>query len=517
MSSSGNRQNEAASGIAVACKQKRKKFAGTCMSTSSPDLAAQANPFKQHSKRRKSVNQSSLPLPEDKLAEQTILGTLICEPSVFFEACQDLRADDFAYDPHRRIYRALLALFGDNEPIELLPLMQQLQSTGELQTIGGVSYLSDLVTNEMPSPSHIKHQVDRLVDLRRKREVIVICNDVAATAHDWDVNSDECISKLNMEAMSLAADHAEGNGVKLGELIQPTLAEWRQRAKTATGRAAIGMTFGLPSVDRATSGMWEKELTLLGGHTKDCKTATAIAIIIANLKEGVSVFYASHEMNREQVYARIVSQEAAVEFSRLRDPRNMTPRDWAAVEAANTYIQKWPLYIDDAPMLDISKLVALGRFHARQNACKLVVVDYLQRVNGPGDKRHEVVSNVSRALCGLAKEEKVHVLALSQLTNPMDRDRNKIKPNLRMFRDSGDPVQDANVVMAVWRPEKDGCYTGEDQILVLAQRSGAGGLFIDVEFDAARLCYIERSARKEAEPQKGLKYDDWNGPSYAAH
>lgn len=482
-----------------------------------PDaIPAQANPFKHDAKRRKTVNKpSSLPLPSDKMAEMGALGTLICEPNLFYECCGYLRADDFGFEPHRRIYRAFLALFGENEPVDILTLVQQLQATGELAAVGGVSYISDLVMNDLASAPHLQLQIERLTDLRKKREVILVCNEVEATAHEYDTNSAECIDKLNLEAMTLAADHGEKKAVKLADLIAPTLAEWRERAKITSERAAVGLTFGLPLLDKNTTGMWAQEVTLLGGHTKDAKTSTAIQVVVANLRENIPVFYASHEMNRQQVYARIMAQVADVPFTHLRDSRQMTARDWAAVEAANSYIQRWPLLIDDSPSMDISKLIALGRLHARRDGCKLMVVDYLQRVHGPGERKHEVVSNVSRLLCGLAKQEKIHVLALSQLTNPMDRERQKVVPNLRMFRDSGDPVQDAHLVLAVWRPEKEGKFTGQDQILILAQRSGAGNLAINVEFDSNRLCFAEKTAKKESNSQKGIDYDD-DGPNYAA-
>src|SRR5208283_2695379 len=120
-----------------------------------------------------------------------------------------------------------------------------------------------------------------------------------------------------------------------------------------------------------------------------------------------------------------------------------------AIDAARGWLNKLPLFVNDEPRMSIEKIGALGRLYARREGVKLIVVDFLQKVDGPGERRHEVISNVSKRLCELAGSEGVHILILSQLTNPNDREKTKMKPNLRMFRESGDPVQDAHIVMAV--------------------------------------------------------------------
>ncbi len=446
-------------------------------------------------------------IPHDPEAEQAILGTILVEPGLYFESCLGLATDDFSFDSNRRIYAAMAYLFEDGGEVDMISLTQELQKRGELEAVGGVAYLSGLIDGCLPNAGHIKKQVDWLNDLHRKRQIIADSQNVIATAMERRTPAEVCIERMSDSLLRLAAEDGDKQSVKLSDYLDGTVSKWYARADNADGRTAVGLSFGNNRLDKLTTGMWPKEVTLLGGHTKDCKTGTAIQALIANLKEGTPCLYMSHEMDRDSVFARMVAQETTVPFLHLRDTRLLTSKDRDAIDSMRDWFRKLPLFINDAATMRIEKIVAISRLHARRDGVKLVVVDFLQKVQGPGDKKHEVVSNVSLRLCDLAKTEGVHAFILSQLTNPGDRDRSKIKPNMRMFRDSGDPVQDAHIIAAVWRPEEGGHYTWKDQILILGQRSGPGGVSVNVKLDRDRLKFVDREREeREEEDQAEIGY-----------
>jgi replicative DNA helicase len=452
-------------------------------------------------KRQETANYGGLEitqqLPQDAAAERAVLGDLIAKPELYYEACLDLSLDDFVFDSHRRIYNAIIYLQEESIPLTTVSLVQELQKTGEIEAVGGLSYVVDLAGNALELASHTKHQVEVLRDIRKRRQVIFTCMNVAGEAMLPGAKAEAVINQMNEASIEMAADAGEHQALWLRDIVPATVSGWRERAKISSDKAAIGLTYGNAALDSATTGMWAGEVTLLGGHAKDAKTSEAISILIANLKENTPCYYASHEMDRDTVVGRMMSQETSVPFARTRDSRKMNGKDWDAVEAAMPWLSKMPLLIEDSASMRIEKLVALLRLAARRDGVKLGVVDFLQKVDAPGDKQNEKVNYASNALRVLAKEEKIHLVILSQLTNPGDRERSKIKPNWRMFRDSANLAQDAHICLAVWRPEENGAYTGKDEILVLLQRSGPGGLVINVEFDRQRLKFMPRGGQVE--------------------
>lgn len=446
------------------------------------------------------------PLPFDEGAEKAVLGDLISKPELYYEACLDLHVDDFQSGRNRQIYRAIMYLQEESIPVTIVSLTQELSKVGALEVSGGVSYLSEVTDNALELASHTKHQVAHLRNLRKRRQVILNCLNVAGSAMLPGANAEVIIDQMNEASIEMAAG-SETRAVWISDVMPMTVAKWRERAKVTSDREAIGLTFGNPKIDAITTGMWGKEVTLLGGHTKDAKSAEAISILIANLKEGVPCYYASHEMDRDTVIGRMIAQETTVQFMKTRDSRKMSGKDWDAVDAAIPWISKMPLLMEDSPNMEIRKQVALMRLAARRDGVKLGVVDFIQKMDAPGDKQNDKVNYASNALRCLAGEEDIHIVILSQLTNPSNQDRSKVKPNLRMFRDSANLAQDVHICMAVWRPEKDGAYTYEDEILILAQRSGPGGLIVNVRFDKDRLKFVDRGTATES-GQGAMNYDE---------
>lgn len=443
--------------------------------------------------------------PRDDAAEKSVLGDLISKPDLYYEACLDLAVEDFQFHQNQVIYRAIMYLQEESIPLTVVSLCQELEKTGTLEASGGVSYLSEIAMNALESASHTKHQVEILRNLRKRRQVILNCLNVASGAMLPGASAKESIDRMNEASIEMAADAGEHNAVWIRDVVPATIAKWRERAKVSNDKAAIGMTFGNAALDAATTGMWAGETTLLGGHAKDAKTAQAIAILIANLKEDIPCYYASHEMDRDTVIGRMVAQETSIKFLRTRDTRQMSGKDWDALDATVPWIQKMPLLIEDSPNMRVERLCAQMRLAARRDGVKLGVVDFIQKLDAPGDRQNEKINYASNALRALAKEEGIHLIILSQLTNPNDRDRSKIKPNARMFRDSANLVQDVHICLAVWRPEENGNYTYKDEILVLLQRSGPGGLVIEVRFDREKLKFMPREDGED-NSQKAMDY-----------
>ncbi len=228
-----------------------------------------------------------------------------------------------------------------------------------------------------------------------------------------------------------------------------------------------------------------------GGATKDGKSSMSIQAMLSALASDNGVLAFSHEMTRLTVAYRMLAMTSEISHSHFRDSREMQMFEWPHVEESAQVLSQKNLWIYDAGTVDINTLRALTRFHVRQHKIKLVIVDFIQKIRAKGDRKHEIVSNVSEGLRELAKSENIAVLALSQMSNP--EEKKKRRPRIFDIKESGDVPADAHGVYAVYRPLDDrGRYDGNDEFGILAQRSGPGGAWVAVKFNESTLKFESR-------------------------
>jgi len=446
-------------------------------------------------------------MPASPEAERTILGAILLAGVTIYAGELDiLKVEMFSSVAHRHIYRAMLNLANDDIPIDMITLTEELNRGCLLPVVGGVEYVSSLIDG-VPDRLSIESYVKSVQNSAQLRATINICQLAIANAVQHSDSAKDVIARLEQEVLTLNMDMPSQKAVTPRESLGVTINDLKERANADVKRAAIGLTFGVPHLDAMTTGMWRKEITIFGGHTKDGKSSSAITAAIANLKDGIPVLYVSHESDRDTINLRIIAQETSVSFAKLRDPRKMNSADWDAIASIRPWLESMPLYVIDSDEMPIDMVVSMTKLHVRRDGVQLLIVDYLQQMDAPGANQAERIGNAFKGLRKLVKTENIHGLVLSQLTNPDTKDKSKVKPNPLMFRGSGSPIHDAHTAIACWRPEEDGKFTGQDEILVLLQRSGPAKVHVEMRYDTERLMYVPRNESQKSN-QKEMSYGD---------
>lgn len=422
------------------------------------------------------------------------LGAILLDNDIYHRT-EGLSVWDLALDSHRRIYAAMVTLASEGQPIDLVTVSQFLADRKELETVGGVTYLSTL-TEGLPRRDNIDHYV-RIVQHKAKlRQIIHSCNAAIGQAMNQQDEPNVVIGELERKMLELAAADRQGHGQHISKILPEVRQRLEELRSVPKGVHALWLTTGIPELDVMTTGLHPSEMTVAAAYTGDGKTSYALQVIIANLLKGFPCKMFSLEMKRHDIVTRLIAMLSKILPLHLRDPRLMDLLDAGEYDVAEKQLAKLPFYLDDTAGLTIDELVRRGRLHARRDGCKLFVVDYLKLVKVPSlTKNVERLSNVSSELLEFAKTEKVHVLSLSQFSVP--EGKKKRVPTIFDIKESGDIANDAHNVLLLYRPEtEDGTYTGFDKIFIGKQRAGPTGK-INVAFNKERLRWEYREVKQE--------------------
>ena len=417
--------------------------------------------------------------PHSIEAEQAFLGAVLFENAIWHDVSGFLRADHF-YDPvHARIYEALSGLIGRNALADAIVLKLQFERDGGLKEIGGAAYLADLLEAASDDAAAIEYA--RLIEATaRRRAVIKIMQRGMESARDregWDTSgpgAELVIESIESELFALSSENGDREYMSFADALRQSTS---MTAAAYQNRGLSGLSTGLKAMDQKLGGLHASDLIILAGRPSMGKTALAVNIAHAAARllkadrdaalsarkadpdgeaeavppAGIGFF--SLEMSAEQLATRIVSDRAKVSSSAMRRG-TLTPAEFEAVQDAAQELAELPLYIDETGGLDVASLCARARRMTRMHGLKLIVVDYLQlctsRRHGRDSNRTQEVSEITSALKSLAKELKIPVLALSQLSRQVEQREDK-KPQLSDLRESGSIEQDADVVMFVYR------------------------------------------------------------------
>jgi replicative DNA helicase len=260
----------------------------------------------------------------------------------------------------------------------------------------------------------------------------------------------------------------------------------------------MGMPTGIAEIDQKTLGLHPGEMTLLGGYQADGKTSLAIQIMATNAMRSQASLLFTHESYAESVYKRVFSLVNGIPYEVLRDPRKLAnPKMFenlltiSALQEKSQWVSKLPIYVDDASSMNIRHIRAATKAHVRKYKTTLVVVDFLQKLKAQGNDPRTRITAASEGLREMAKEENVHVIALSQLSRP--ENRKKERPTRFSFRESEGPFDDASLVLVVYRPEnEDGEPSGYDEIICMKQREGQAGFHAKVRYNGTLMTYEDR-------------------------
>jgi replicative DNA helicase len=418
------------------------------------------------------------PLPHNLDAERSILGAILLDNHALNPAVEKLKTDDFFLDPHRRIFERMIALAEAQQAIDLVTLTEDLHRSGGLEAAGGAAYLAQLVDG-VPRISNVEHYARIVKEKSMLRHLAHTALAIQERALAAEEDADAILDNAESSIFELADDRIRAGLIGVKDLVRDN---WSRIEKVFMGgRQITGLATGYPELDRETAGLQPSELIILAARPSMGKTALALNIaenVAVHNRQTVAVF--SLEMSKESLLLRLLASHAKVDAHKFRTGF-VKHDDWAKVAVSLNELADAPLWIDDSASASVLEMAAKARRLARDKNLALVIVDYLQLVTARGrfGNRNEEVSSISRALKAMAKELKVPVLVLSQLTRGPEKD--KRDPQLADLRESGAIEQDADVVLFINRPDFFNKEAPEEErnktkLIIGKQRNGPTGV-----------------------------------------
>jgi replicative DNA helicase len=402
------------------------------------------------------------PLPHNVEAERSILGAILLDNNAINPAIEKLKPEDFFHDHHRRIYQQMIALGESQQAIDLVTLTEQLQRSGELESVGGAAYVSQLMDG-VPHITNVEHYARIVKEKSLLRGLIHVTSAIQQQALEAEEDADTILDRAESSIFQLAEDRVRLGLVGLHDVV--TESHDRISRIYEGGHRITGLSTGYDLLDNLTSGLQPSELIILAARPSMGKTAFAL-----NLAENIGV--------RGNKPVAIFSLEMSKESHKFRTG-HLNHEDKSRIPRSLSHLSEAPLWIDDAGSATVVEMGAKLRRLKRDKGLSLVIVDYLQLVSARGrfGNRNEEISSITRGLKAMAKELKVPMVVLSQLTRAPEREDRE--PRLADLRESGAIEQDADVVMFIHRPnffkkssEVSMEERGETDLIIAKQRNG---------------------------------------------
>jgi len=419
------------------------------------------------------------PLPNNLEAERSILGAVLLDNHALNAALEKLRSEDFFLPQHRLIFGQMVQLAEKQQAIDTITLMEDLSRRNELEAAGGIAYLSQL-TDGLPRLTNVEHYARIVKEKAVLRNLIYSVSAIQEQALAAGDDADIILDRAESAIFQLAEDRVRAGLIGVKELVRENFE--RLERIFSEGRRITGLATGYTDLDNQTAGLQPSELIILAARPSMGKTALALNIaenVALRQREPVAVF--SLEMSKESLLLRMLASEARVDAHKFRTG-HMNKEDWSKVTTGLANLGESPLWIDDSASSTVLEMGAKARRLKRDKGLSLLIVDYLQLVvpsnTGRNTNRQEQVAGISRAMKGLAKELKIPVLVLSQLTRAPERDERK--PQLADLRESGAIEQDADVVLFIHRPNFYKTDLPEEErakaeVIIAKQRNGPTG------------------------------------------
>ena len=415
--------------------------------------------------------------PHDVEAEQAVLGSMLTDKDAVISAIEVLKEDDFYRTDNKSIYEAILNLYNRAEPIDIITVKAELESLGKFEQVGGLEYLASL-PDKVPTTANAMKYIKIVEEKSTLRNLIKTANEIIELGYD----PTEDVSDIMEGAEKKIFNIMQNNDKKSYAPIKDILVESFTQLEELYNRKQhiTGVPSGFTELDYKTAGFHGSDLVLIAARPAMGKSAFALNIATnAAVRANVPVAIFSLEMSKEQMVNRILCSEAMVDSNKVRTGK-VEDEDWAKLAAASGELSEAPIYIDDTPGISIMEIRAKCRKMKMEKDIGLIVIDYLQLIQGSGKRgasREQEISEISRSLKILAKEINVPVIALSQLSRAPEQ-RPDHRPMLADLRESGAIEQDADIVMFLYR---DDYYNEESEkkniaeVIIAKQRSGSTG------------------------------------------
>jgi replicative DNA helicase len=428
--------------------------------------------------------------PQNLEAEMAVLGSMMLDEKAISTAIELLDKNSFYKDSHRSIFEAICNLYNANKAVDLVTVNDELKRIGILDSIGGASFLTELV-NSVPSAANVIHYA-RLV--REKNILRLLINNatcITSLAYEYEGDVDEALDRAETLIFNIRDSKRTSNIVALKEVIQTNIESidqvYQKKAQVS------GIPTGFVDLDIKTAGLHASDLIVVAGRPSMGKSAFAVGLAeYVGVIQSKPLAFFSLEMSKEQLVQRMLCAHARVDAHKVRTGY-LAPSDWPKLTAAAGKLSEAPIFIDDTPAVSVMEIRAKARRLKAHHDIKLIILDYLQLMRGreKAENRQQEISEISRSLKALARELNVPLMAISQLSRAVES-RSDHRPQLSDLRESGAIEQDADLVILLLReeyynptPENEGIT----EFIIAKQRNGPVGTM--------RFAFIKEYARFE--------------------
>ena len=414
--------------------------------------------------------------PHSVESEQSILGSIILDKEAIITVAETIQPMDFYKEAHKIIYESMLKLNSNNEPIDLITLIEELRKEGHLDSIGGISYLTSLSTI-VPTTSNVKYYANIVKEKSVMRQLIKASNEIINLGYDASTDVQEILDKAEKNIFDISQEKSGDDIQPINVVLQDT---FEMIEKLCTDKSEVtGITTGFADLNKKINGLQRTDLILLAARPAMGKTAFSLNLVQnAALKGDASVAVFSLEMSKEQLVQRMLSAQSNVELSKIKTG-NLGESDWPRIIDGMAVLSEANIFIDDTPGIKISEIRSKCRRLKIEKGLDLILIDYLQLMEGEGknENRQQEIAKISRSLKILAKELDCPVVALSQLSRSPEL-RKDHRPILSDLRESGSIEQDADIVMFLYRDEyyhDDSEKKNIGEVIIAKNRHGETG------------------------------------------
>jgi replicative DNA helicase len=430
-----------------------------------------------------SGNLGKLP-PQAVDLEEAVLGALMLEKDALTTVIDILKPDSFYKENHMEIYSAIVDLFNNSEPVDLLTVINQLRKKGKLEFAGGAYYITELTTR-VNSSANIEYHARIIVQQAIKRKLIRLASEIQQDAYEDTTDVFNLLDRSEQSLFEISEANIRKNYADMRSIMKEAVNELEAKKKHKDG--LTGVPSGFSALDRVTSGWQKSELVIIAARPGMGKTAFVVsAMRNAAVEFNYPVAIFSLEMSSIQLVNRLISAESELEGEKIKKG-TLADYEWEQMVHKTARLTEAPIFIDDTPALSILELRAKARRLKAQHDIQLIIVDYLQLMQGDssrsggGGNREQEIASISRALKNIAKELSIPVIALSQLSRAVETRGGDKRPQLSDLRESGSIEQDADMVIFLYRPEYYGITEDEQaqptkgigEVIIAKHRNGS--------------------------------------------
>jgi len=414
--------------------------------------------------------------------EEAVLGALLVEPNCLDDALEVLSTPACFYGGRTKVvFEAVRDLYTQHSPVDIYTVTEKLRSIGKLEEAGGVEYLADL-SSRVGAAAHIEYYTKVVKQKYIQRELITASYEILKTAYDDSVNMENLIDTAQTKIYSAVESNGTKEAHQIGSIINRAMEELQKKQKQEGSYS--GVPSGFPTLDNITLGWQPSDLIILAARPSVGKTAFALNVARNAAVMGYPTAIFSLEMPEIQLVNRMLISETGIDGKKLKGGVKLEPGDWERIENQITKLSAAQIYIDDTPSLPVMEFRSKVKRLVKQKGVRLVLVDYLQLMQGPAElrgMREQEVAAISRTLKATAKEQNVPIIALSQLSRQaVTRQGSNNRPQLSDLRESGSIEQDADMVLFIHRLDyqnfaDENTQKGDTQLIIAKHRNGEIG------------------------------------------